>query len=167
MSTYYVVALRDTGWYRDQVLTSGCQASRSHFLVHLNSFVHTYAVNLWGHLQFILSYLWGWTDRPKPKPKPLNKIWCGSTATGVCVCQQYERHTKQMIKPQNTHFTPWHFVFATACAVKVPAPHIHVIGSQLANQSASQHCRFATNQCLKIDDLRPINVSRVAICDTD
>ena len=46
MTTYYVVALRDMQWYRDQVLTSasstsGCQASRSHFLSTFE-YVYTY-----------------------------------------------------------------------------------------------------------------------------
>ena len=54
LSTYYGVALRDTRWYRDQVLTSASQASFRIWLqvvkllalifwVHLSTFVHRYA----------------------------------------------------------------------------------------------------------------------------
>ena len=73
-----------------------------------------------------------------------------------------------MIKPRNTHFTPWHFVFATGCAVKVlcfvctshtcdwltTREPITVSTVPICDQSTSQDCRLATNQRLRNADLR-------------
>ena len=69
MSAYYVVALRDPRWYRDQVLTSASQASvrfwlqivkllALRFWVHLSTFVHSYAVHLFVNLQFTCEFIW-------------------------------------------------------------------------------------------------------------
>ena len=46
-----------------------------------------------------------------PQDKTLNKIQCGSTAAGVCVCTWYEHSNKQSIESgSKTHFTRPHFV---------------------------------------------------------